>query len=487
MKKVFKTILFSVALLGLNSCDFDTENFQQIPTENAYKTVQDVQNGMNGAYYALASYRFLGNNAISYGDFCAGVSVGSASSGHYLAQSSWAVADTDPELNEMWDYGFKVIDRTTRTIKGGKDIIANAESLHLSDDDILNVKSYMAQCYAMKALSYHYLVNLFALPYKGNENSLGLPLVKDDPITEFTEIKRASVKDTYAQITGDLKSAEDLFNEIIAANPKFLLPNAFYMGPVAIQALKARVFMYLEDYTTAENAALEAIKLKGKGNGKGGDLSPSDEIYLSMWTSLAITDEDLFTLAKNEADNLSANALNTLYGSYGCTLSPDALKLYNVQKVGEETVVKDIRYTLVNRPSIGKYQGLPTSAATSNIPVLRKSEMSLILAEIYARKGDLTNAKDYLLYTAKRDKDIVSVDDLPADADGILKFISEERIREFAGEGHRFYDARRMGDKIESLNNFDIKKFVFPIPAAEINAGFCNEQNEGWFDNLPKR
>lgn len=197
MKKVFKTILFSVALLGLNSCDFDTENFQQIPTENAYKTVQDVQNGMNGAYYALASYRFLGNNAISYGDFCAGVSVGSASSGHYLAQSSWAVADTDPELNEMWDYGFKVIDRTTRTIKGGKDIIANAESLHLSDDDILNVKSYMAQCYAMKALSYHYLVNLFALPYKGNENSLGLPLVKDDPITEFTEIKRASVKDTY--------------------------------------------------------------------------------------------------------------------------------------------------------------------------------------------------------------------------------------------------------------------------------------------------
>ena len=53
MKKLYKKILLSIALLcGLASCDFETENYQQIPIEDAYKTVQDVQNGMNGAYYA---------------------------------------------------------------------------------------------------------------------------------------------------------------------------------------------------------------------------------------------------------------------------------------------------------------------------------------------------------------------------------------------------------------------------------------------------
>lgn len=476
MKKILKVILVSVAVMGFNSCDFDTENFQQIPTEDAYNTVQDVQNGMNGAYNALASYRFLGNYAVAYGDFCAGVSVGSASSGHFIAQSNWAVADTDLELTDIWDYGFKVVDRATRTIKGAKDVIANANSLHLSEEEVLQVKLYMAQCYAMKALAYHYLVNIFALPYEGNENTLGLPIVKDEPVSEFVKIDRATVSATYTQITDDIKEAERLMDEIAAADA-IDMPNAFYLSPMSVQALKARVYMYMKDYNTAKVAALKAIELKGKGNGKGEDSTPGNDIYLAMWTSLAINDEDIFTLAKNEADNLSANALNTLYGSYKCTLDPAAIKLY---------ANTDIRKTLISRPSIGKYQGLPTSAATSNIPIFRKSEMSLILAEIYAREGDLDNSKDYLLYTAKRNTDITDVNSLNlSSADDILKFISDERIREFAGEGHRFYDARRMGDKITNLNNFDIKKFVFPIPSAEINAGFCTQQNEGWEKNLP--
>ena len=50
--KLYSVMLFSVLTMGLSSCDFDTENYQQIPTENAYSSVQDLQNGMNGAYYA---------------------------------------------------------------------------------------------------------------------------------------------------------------------------------------------------------------------------------------------------------------------------------------------------------------------------------------------------------------------------------------------------------------------------------------------------
>ena len=97
--------------------------------------------------------------------------------------------------------------------------------------------------------------------------------------------------------------------------------------------------------------------------------------------------------------------------------------------------------------------------------------------------------KPFLFYTAKRDKDIASVDDLPSTTEGLLEFISDERIREFAGEGHRFYDARRMGLKIniQGYQPFDIANFVFPIPANEINAGFCTQQNEGWESGLPQR
>lgn len=483
MKNLYKWMMFSWLAFGVVSCDFDTENYQEISIDQAYQSVQDVQNGMNGAYNALGDYYFLGNYAIAYGDFCAGISEGSASTGHFYYQSNWVISDTDQELEDMWLYGFKVIDAATRTVIGGKKVLADADKLFLDNSDIANVNLYIAQCYALKALSNYYLVNLFALPYQQGAGNLGLPLVKDEPVAEFTKIDRATVGETYEQITGDIEQAEIYMDRALTATDesgKALLstPSAFFMGPMAIQALKARVNMMLGNYGVAKTAAENAIALKGKGDGTGNDGTPSNDIYLSMWTSLAVSDEDLFTISKSEADNLSANSLNTLYGSYGCTLSENARKTYGPN---------DIRAKLIGDNTTLKFQGLPTSAATSNIPVFRKSEMSLILAEVYARASDVPKAQKYLMYTAKRNEDL-DMSDLPSTKDGLLEFISEERIREFAGEGHRFYDARRMGEKIEGIGTvpFDIQKFVFPIPAAEINAGYCTQQNDGWADNLPQ-
>lgn len=479
MKKIHKIVLFSALTLGLASCDFDTENYQQIPSGTEYQSVQDVQNGMNGAYYALGSYHFLGNYAVAYGDFCGGVSAGSGSTGHFYYQSNWVISETDAEATEIWWYGFQVIDRATRTIAGAKEILTDAASLHLSDAEVAEVKLYMAQCYALKALANYYLVNLFAYPYSAGTDNLGLPLIKDEPIEAFEKIDRATVGETYTQITDDLTAAETYMAEA-TADGYVAEPNAFYMGSMAIEALKARVYLSMGNYTAAKTAALNAIALKGTGDGTGDDNTPNKDTYLSMWTSLAITDEDIFTIAKNESDNLSANALNTLYGSYGCTLNAATMALYSAT---------DYRGELVSRTSIGKYAGLSTSAATSNIPIFRKSEMSLIVAEVEARDGHIAEAQKYLMYTAKRDESITAASQLPSTTDDLLAFISEERIREFAGEGHRFYDARRMGDIIEmqGYEPFDIAKFVFPIPADEINAGFCGPQNENWSDGLPTR
>lgn len=473
MKNIYKLILGVVLTAGLASCDFDTTNYQQIPSGSEYQTVQDVQNGMNGAYYALGSYRFLGNYAVAYGDFCGGVSLGSSNTGHFYSQSNWAISETTSETAEIWFYGFQVIDRTTRTIQGAKRILAD-ETLHLSESEIAEVNLYMAQCYAMKALVNYYMVNLFAYPYSAGTENLGLPLVKDEPVEAFEEIERSTVGETYTQITDDITNAETC---MAAAGSE---PTAFYLGSMGIAALKARVYMSMGLYDEARTAALQAIALKGSGAGDATDNTPNKDTYLSMWTSLAITDEDIFTIAKTENDNLSANSLNTLYGSYGCTLSNAAQAMF---------ASTDYRAELLSRSSIGKYQGLFTSAATSNIPVFRKSEMSLIIAEVYAREGNIAQAQNYLFYTAKRDEAITAASQLPSTTEDLLAFISDERVREFAGEGHRFYDARRMGDVItmDGFQPFDIAKFVFPIPADEINAGFCGPQNENWSDGLPTR
>lgn len=478
MNRTFYIVFTIILTIGITSCNFETENYQQTPTEQAYQTLQDVKNGMNGAYRALGSRQFLGNYALIYADVCANITNGNSSTGYFYSQSNWVIADTDYEMENIWNYGYKVIDRCTRTIQGGKDILSKTSEKHLNEEEIAQIKSYMAQCHAMKALANYYLVNYFALPYhKGIEN-LGIPLVKDLPIEPFTTVERATVGKTYQQIIYDLEEAEKLTEEC------GIEPNAFYMGSMAIQALKARIYLDMGEYDIAQNAALKAIELKGSGNGTGEDNVPTDEIYTSMWTSLAITSEDIFTIAKNESDNLASYSLNNYYNGYGLTLTLQAINLFSPN---------DIRFGLVGENQYGstttKYDGIPTSSVTSNIPIFRKSEMSLIVAETEARAGNIDNARNYLYYTAKRNKDITSAQMLPDSTDELLQYIADERVREFLGEGHRFFDARRMNLKIELQNfdkPFDIANFVFPIPATEISAGFCTQQNEGWETRLPQ-
>jgi hypothetical protein len=198
-----------------------------------------------------------------------------------------------------------------------------------------------------------------------------------------------------------------------------------------------------------------------------------------MWSSNAVSPEDIFTINNTNDDNLSANALNTLYGSYKGGLTD-----FTKSKFADT----DYRAGVLSNYAF-KYCGLPTAQAVSNIPVFRLSEMYLILAECEAQLGNIAQAQEALFFTAGRDVAIESADKLPATKDELMSFISDERVRELYLEGHRWYDARRQGLKITvatTKQNFDVAKFVYPIPAAEINAGYGTEQNTGWADNLPK-
>ena len=103
--------------------------------------------------------------------------------------------------------------------------------------------------------------------------------------------------------------------------------------------------------------------------------------------------------------------------------------------------------------------------------------------------GD-SGAQDALFFTAQRDSSITSASQLPTAKADLLSFIHQERRREFFEEGHRIYEARRAGLSI-NLNNakissFDVQKIVFPIPSAEINAGYGTQQNPTWASSMPK-
>lgn len=487
MNKYIKNISLALAVaFGLSACDFDPELTQDVNTSDAFKSVQDVKNGTAGAYQALAYYPFLGNYAVAFGDFAGGLATGSASSGHFYSVSYWSVSDTDEEMEGVWQYGFKVIDAAVRTINGSDALLA--ADPNMDDDDKATVYYNVSQCYALRALAYFTLTQYFCYPYAKGADQKGLPIVKDQPVEAFQTMERASLGDTYQFMLDDIAAALN-YNEK-AGQPDLQF---FYLNRAAIYALKARVCLYMGKYDDAEDAAKQAINLKGKGSADYADLNPSDDVYLSMWASLSPSDEDIFTLSKTVDDNLSSNALNTLWGSYYGKVSAYGQSFFSSTDVR----VKLIGEVDGNTPASKKWQGIESSQATSNIPVFRKSEMALIIAECEARAGNVSEAQKYLGYTAKRDSQYATADGtcdlskLPSDKDQLLDFIWKESTREFLGEGHFLSEARRLDKTITVMNGgcttFRPANFVFPIPAAEINAGFMKEQNTEWENALPER
>ena len=487
MKKILNKISIVLSLaLAVSSCDFDTELQQNVDTADAFKNVQDVSNGTTGAYQALANYPFLGNYAIAFGDFAGGLANGSASSGHFYSVSYWSVSDTDEEMEGIWQYGFKVVDAAVRTINGADALLA--ANPDMSDDDKATIYYNVSQCYALRALAYFTMTQYFCYPYSKGADQKGLPIVKDQPMEAFQNATRASLGDTYSFMLDDIKKALEYNEE--AGSPSL---QYFFLNKAAIYALKARVCLYMGNYADAEAAAKKAIELKGKGNATYTDLTPNNETYLTMWASLNPSDEDIFTLSKTTDDNLSANALNTLWGSYYGKVSTYGQSFFSDTDVRAQLIgVVDS-----NSPASMKWQGIESSQATSNIPIFRKSEMALIIAECEARNGNITEAQKYVGYTAKRDSQYAAEDGscdlskLPSDKDALLEFIWKENTREFLGEGHFYSEARRLDKTVTVMagtcTTFRPANFVFPIPAAEINAGFMKDQNTGWEDGLPER
>jgi len=474
MKKIIIVSAIGVFLTGLYSCSKDVDLYQSVKTEDAYNTVLDVDNGVNGAYYALGTYRFLGMDVPALGDMASDVAVANSSSGHFVTINKYTTNEYGTEVQEIWQYGYKVVDRCVRTIAGANALLPKTTS----DADLATLYGAKAQCYALRALADFYLVNIYGLPYRGvlgsaNNTQLGIVLLTDKPVEPFTQVTRSTVEETYAQILTDIDSAKVNYALYSTANGVDSY-NQFYMNKAAIYALEARVRLFVNDYSGAATAAQTAINLRHPA-------AVSNETYVNMWKSVAITNEDIFTIAKSDNDNLSANALNTLYGSYKGTISSYARGLLAGTDIRKSLIGS---YTTTNQPA--KFQGTATSQAVSNIPIFRVSEMYLIMAEAKAQLSDIPGSQDALLFTAKRNTAIQSVADLPSDQAGLLTFIADENVREFFAEGHRWFNLRRTGGTFSlTAGVLDVQNFVYPIPDSEVSAGFGVEQNENWFSAIP--
>lgn len=213
--------------------------------------------------------------------------------------------------------------------------------------------------------------------------------------------------------------------------------------------------------------------------------------YVAYWNNPAATtkSETLFEISIDANNNNGSNSLAAMYSQqhYG-----DALVDSNLYKLFSK---KDVR-SLLMAPGMHhsmlvlvckKYQNQLNTTDKDDAKVLRLSEIYLLLAEAYYNLGDESSALLYLNTLAqKREPSFAGYTSTGVD---LLNDITNERRKELAFEGNRFFDMNRLGLDIQRGLQYPSNALfipmtdhrrILPIPLAELDANPNMTQNPGY-------
>lgn len=489
-KQILKIFTVITLVGGTSSCGesfLETDYYKGVDVETGLNSVNNIKTALNGTYYQLFRQYFAGNYAINIGDIPTDIAYWNTLTGHFDDIYTYTFTDTDLYLEYIWDYGYKVVDNSVRIIQASKALYENSND---ADKEALDL--YMAEAYALRGYAQLLLTNIYAHQVKVNGTDFSSEkgiVVIEKPIEAFSKVSRSTIGESYTAIVDDFKNALTHFTAA-GGDRKSLV----YLNQAATYGLLARTYLYLEDWDNAiDNAqkALEEAKITTLTYGSS---------YKALYNNGTSNSESMFALAISATQNWSANSSGILWSTYNYSPSPKLLSLYGKDDC-RTTIFAEGEKSTPENPTFngGKFAHFDSgNSAYGTSYIVNAPEMFLIIAEanLKSTNGTVANAQKALLTVAKRNAAITSVADLPTTANELMSFIKEERARELFQEGMRLWDLRRWDEKAEvyaykapsisyAITDYKISDLVFPIPSAEITAGFGVEQND-WSKTLPQ-
>jgi hypothetical protein len=311
----------------------------------------------------------------------------------------------------------------------------------------------IGEAYFLRALSYFDLARFFG----------GVQIVTEpsERIDTHKAVKRSTLQETYAQVLADLNQAEQLITDVADRSRANIY---------AVYALKARFYLYTEQWALAEEYATKNIAATSVFE----LVKPYSTFYTGRLTKESIleityTTEDLTTYWRSWLSTKDDG------GSQTYTPSPNILSsLLNPAQGGTRKVLVKAATSPVGFYAVqlyGKKDG------TSSLFLLRIAEQYLIRAEARANKAspDLTGAASDLKAVQSR-ADVVPLFDFKSSTtvEEVKLAIENERRLELAFEGHRFSDIVRTKRAAEVFGSVNPKlkesyQWVFPIPQGSID------------------
>lgn len=444
-------------------------------------TLEGLDMATAGAYAPLASTDWYGANFILSNEMQTmngkrWVEFSKYISGRYTDE--YAVHYTQNTAKPLWGTAYFVI-------LSANAVINNLEKVEGDEETKNNLK---AECLFLRALAHFDLVRTYAMPYyyavkaTSAPANLGVPVVT----TSDPEAKpaRETMEKTYEQIITDLLEAEKIID------PDYVRTGGedayAKVSLTAIQALLSRVYLYSQQWQKAADYATKVINSGKYSMWKANQVAFGNEcVWVEQVRSKGEVIFEVFvnTTQTYGGGNENVWGMTCFAGGYGdCGASEDLLNLYEDD---------DVRKTLVQSDAEGnalftmKYFGKGLSSIdASNIIILRLSEMYLTRAEAILNGASVTgaNAADDLATVAKNR----GATPLAA----TLANVYLERAKEFAWEGHLWFDLARTGrpmtrtdvsgTSIPTLIEPGDYRWATPIASREFTVNPNLMQNDGY-------
>lgn len=264
MKKILYLLTLVLSMSFIYSCD---DHLETNPTDSVsgnliFKDAKSAQVSLNGIYRATFVSGWSATWATENGGLNAiMLAVDLMAEDHLMMSKGSGWFYEDYRLNIRPDYIHKS-GRPYAYWNFFYTIVSNANYIIAEDGKISGdsnlAKSVVGQAYALRAMSYFYLIQLYQQTYKGNETAPGVPLYTEPTTNSSVGKPRGTVQQVYDQINLDIAKAIELLDEsgLAQHHPSHI---DYYVA----NGLKARIDLVQEKFRDAADAAVEALSKPG--------------------------------------------------------------------------------------------------------------------------------------------------------------------------------------------------------------------------------
>lgn len=513
MFKTFLLVTASAFLLGSCKKQLEVQPTGSVDEETALKTKLGIEANIAGIYAGLKAQVLYGRDMISHPDALADNGHGTNHSGRLVPEARNTIPTSAANSFINWSNWYYIINHCNLVL----DAIANNSAI-IPAPTAAELASWEGQLRFVRALAYFNLAREYAyIPgaVVAAQDRGGIPImltgIRAPDQATAAKPARGPISAVYTQIYADLTIAEaKLTNESI-----------FRGNKVSAQALFALVALYNKDYAKAKAEADLAIAAVGTRLTDTTSTVPA-------WR-LATHPESLFEIAFTTAtESLGVNL--SIQSSFTSLTGPGNTQVAGWGDLGaHRSLLADLGITLGNPAQYGVTSATITGRSADrrnllyelgspgrgvvfvectkfmsktlansyldNIPVIRVADLYLIRAEAACADAaaptfNLTNARNDLRriklaritnYTGSADE---AADNAAGQAALFNEVIRQRRI-EFAFEGQRFFDLKRLGrDLLKSPTYSDVLfndfRILPPIPQNDISLNPNIKQNFGY-------